>query len=1131
MAANPQISSFLPRYVLQRLIDEQQLRQPLAEDQLATVLFADFSGFSRLSEQFAYDQTTILEYISDVLNDSFSQLIDTVIAHGGDVVKFAGDALIAIWMADDLEQLRQTTQLAAQCGLAIQASFTLPSAAERLAIRVQIGAGSISNFIVGGVNNHWEQLISGEALLQVHLLGSQTHAGQVVISPEARSLIREQGQGEDLRAQAFRLTGLVENLPLPEINQSLPNYPTEQLTPFMPTAVIARINAGLHEWLAELRHLSVMFINVPALSFFTTLEQVQAAISALQTVIFRYEGSIDKLSVDDKGVSLLAAFGLPPLSHRDDAERAVRAALEASTALTKLSLTHTIGIATGPAFCGEIGNSQRREFTMIGDVVNRAARLMEANLAPILCDQTTAQASQQQVRFQVLPPIMIKGKSQPITIYRPQQTNYSPDQIRPRRLIGRRRERGQIEQLFTQALPTIQHLMLTGESGMGKSALLYEAVEIAEHYERQALLITSSSLRQSAQYPGWRLLLEACLAVEQWPHQASQCYQLIIQRLQLPDQLAKSVQLLHDVLELPGRAESNATLDQAQQVQIIHELIGHALSQLHQQKPLVLCIDNLQWFDSLALNTLEQLLQQQPEIILITTAPTKLAGLAAQQLLHLQALDPVACIAVVAQSLGVQAIPPSVAAFINQRAAGHPLWSIELAQALRNAGMIRINNGICKLDQFSQLEKLNLPSTIQGVLVSRIDQLPPQPQLTLKIASVIGHEFQVQLLEAIYPLAHEREHIPAHLDLLVQQGFIHEASEGYRFSQAIIHDVAYSLLLFGQRRALHRAIAEWYASEHPHLAEAGSSLLAHHWSHAIDPDEPESRQPAIEALQRAGEQTLLRCSYREAIPFFERALHLLAVDDDFAAQQQIVRMQFNLSQARWRLGDHSMALTNLDSALVTAQRIGDGVGEADVLRQFGNIAYVQGDLYTAQQHFSASVNRARHANYHSGIISGVSNVGVVAFARGDYQVAREAYREGLATSREQGHDFGIAVNQLNLGGLAIVEQAWDEARHYLYEALNLGYTKHMTLVCLHSLVALAEWRLATNQAEASANLIQIVLHHEAIDSEIHAAIDKLKPQLIQILGETQWLILSQRPTTPFEQIIPAIVQELATEQH
>ena len=1128
MAANPQISSFLPRYVLQRLIEEHQPRQPLAEDQLATVLFADFSGFSRLSEQFAYDQTTILEYISDVLNDSFSQLIDTVIAHGGDVVKFAGDALIAIWMADDLDQLTQNTQLAAQCGLAIQASFNNPSESERLAIRVQIGAGSISSFIVGGVNNHWEQLITGEALLQVHLLGSQSFAGQVIISPEARSLIREYGLGEDLRAQAFRLTAMAENLPLPTI-KTMPDYPTEQLTPFMPTAVIARINAGLHEWLAELRHLSVMFINVPALSFFTTLEQVQAAVSALQTVIFRYEGSIDKLSVDDKGVSLLAAFGLPPLSHRDDAERAVRSALEASAALSKLSLTHTIGIATGPAFCGEIGNSQRREFTMIGDVVNRAARLMEANLAPILCDQTTAQASQQHVRFQVLPPITIKGKSQPITIYRPQQTNHSPDQIRPRRLIGRRRERGQIEALFNQTQPSIQHVAITGDSGMGKSALLYEAVEIAQHYERQAMLITSSSLRQSAQYPGWRLLLEACLAVEQWPNQAAQCYQLIIQRLQLPEQLAKSVHLLHDVLELPGRAESNAT-DHSQQVQIIHELIGYALYQLHAQRPLVLCIDNLQWFDSLALATLELLLQQHDDIILITTAPANVACLEPQQTIHLQALDPVACIAVVAQSLGVQAIPPSVALFINQRAAGHPLWSIELAQALRNAGMIRVNNGVCKLDQFSQLEKLNLPSTIQGVLVSRIDQLPPQPQLTLKIASVIGHDFSLAVLDAIYPVAHEREHIPTHLELLLQQGFIHEAAEGYQFSQAIIHDVAYSLLLFGQRRALHRAIAEWYIREHPHLVEAGSSLLAHHWSHAIDPDEPESRQPAIDALRRAGEQTLVRCSYREAIPFCERALHLLAIDDDFAAQQQIVRMQFNLSQARWRLGDHSMALTNLDAALVTAQQIGDGVGEADVLRQFGNIAYVQGDLYTAQQHFLASVARARKANYPSGIISGVSNVGVVAFARGDYQVAREAYRDGLAISIEQGHDFGIAVNQLNLGGLAIVEQAWDEARSYLQQALSLGYAKHMTLVCLHSLVALAEWRLATNQAEASAGLIQIVLHHEAIDSEIHAAIDKLKPKLIQILGETQWLIMSQRPTTPFEQVLPAIMQELATEK-
>jgi class 3 adenylate cyclase len=111
---------------------------------------------------------------------------------------------------------------------------------------------------------------------------------------------------------------------------------------------------------------------------------------SLQTAIYHYEGSINKLNVDNKGTTLVAAMGLPPMSHEDDTVRAVQAAQAIQAELRSLGLGSCIGVTTGSAFCGAIGTSSRREYTMVGDVVNLAARLMEVSQHEIWCDAATA---------------------------------------------------------------------------------------------------------------------------------------------------------------------------------------------------------------------------------------------------------------------------------------------------------------------------------------------------------------------------------------------------------------------------------------------------------------------------------------------------------------------------------------------------------------------------------------------------------------------------------------------------------------------------------------------------------------------------------------------------------------------
>jgi class 3 adenylate cyclase len=169
-------------------------------------------------------------------------------------------------------------------------------------------------------------------------------------------------------------------------------------------------------------------------------------VRALQTALYHHNGSVNKISIDDKGATLVAAMGLPPLAREDDPARGLLAALDMHSALRGLNWSCAIGVATGRAFCGWLGSETRREYTMIGDVVNLAARLMQAagrqdlqNLGgreqtlPILCDEATYRAAQTHILLKALPPIRVKGRAAPVKIYRPAMAA-SPRGLYPGRL-------------------------------------------------------------------------------------------------------------------------------------------------------------------------------------------------------------------------------------------------------------------------------------------------------------------------------------------------------------------------------------------------------------------------------------------------------------------------------------------------------------------------------------------------------------------------------------------------------------------------------------------------------------------------------------------------------------------------
>lgn len=226
----------------------------------------------------------------------------------------------------------------------------------------------------------------------------------------------------------------------------------------------------------------------------------------------------------------------------------------------------------------------------------------------------------------------------------------------------------------------------------------------------------------------------------------------------------------------------------------------------------------------------------------------------------------------ICQRLGVPSLPDAALALIRARGEGHPFFSEELAYALRDRGLLHIQDGVCMLASEETFAAVSLPATIEGVLTSHIDRLRPEHQLTLKVASVIGRIFLLPLLKDIHPIVWQRSQLEEHLETLVRLDFTLleqlPSTMIYLFKHVITQEVVYNLMSFAQRQSLHRVVAEWYEQRYAQDLSPYYALLAHHWGRCG------TVEREIHYLELAGNAAMREGSYSEARSFFEHALRL-----------------------------------------------------------------------------------------------------------------------------------------------------------------------------------------------------------------------------------------------------------------
>ncbi len=670
-----------------------------------------------------------------------------------------------------------------------------------------------------------------------------------------------------------------------------------------------RLGASMHPAPAsslegERKLVTVMFAD---LSGFTALsealdpEQVRGIVNRcfdeLVPIVERYGGTVDKFIGDE----IMALFGAP-LAHENDAERALRAALEMMPAMATIdaadgmSLGMHIGVNSGTVVTGGLGSAGREQYSVMGDTVNLAARLAEAaHDGEILVGPTTRRLTSLLFDFAALPPMTLKGKAEPVTVARLDGARPGAGRVRGiaglvSPLVGRDAELGElVAAVHGLAAGGGGVVAVTGEPGMGKSRLVAEA---RQRTDAEATWIEGRAQSYSENMSYWmaRSLLFGFIGAG--PDAPPAALDSALRAALAP--LFGRTDAYADVYPYLARL-CDLALDEAMGGRLarfspealrsnMQRAFADLVRALCARGPLVLVWEDLHWADPSSLELLETLIPittQAPLLLVLAFRPQEGAALAwyeraresaatkaplaRARTLALAALTESDSGQLVENLLSVENLPSATRRTILSKAEGNPFFLEELLRSLIDAGLLLVEGD--RVVATSTIEDLDVPDTLQGVIAARIDRLPAADKRTLQTAAVIGRVFQEPVLAWLVEREGVCRRLAAHLAELQRRELVRRRSaQELIFKHAITQDVTYHSLLVSRREELHLVTAQAIEALFPDQHAELSGTLAHHFERAGEPAQ------ALEYYIVAAERAAATYSNAEAITYYHAAL-------------------------------------------------------------------------------------------------------------------------------------------------------------------------------------------------------------------------------------------------------------------
>jgi class 3 adenylate cyclase/tetratricopeptide (TPR) repeat protein len=749
------------------------------------------------------------------------------------------------------------------------------------------------------------------------------------------------------------------------------------------------------------------------------------ALHIMIEAVHRYEGTVNQVLGD----GIMALFGAP-VAHEDHAARACYASLAMQAAMRHydeevrrvhgLEVQIRVGLNSGEVVVRTIGNDLHMDYSAVGQTTHLAARMEQlATPGSIRLTAATLRLVEGLVQVHVLGQFPVKGLPEPVEVFE----LLGASTIR-RRLqaavargltpfVGRQTELAAVRQALEQAgMGHGQVVALVGEAGVGKSRLVYEVVHAP--YVQGWRVLESASVSYGKATPYFPLidLLKRYTHVEERDDIRTMRAKVTGHLLTLDADLQDTVPALLALLDAVPADSPFLRLDPSQRRQRMLGALKRVLLRESQEQPLLLVFEDLHWIDSETQVLLDSLVDSLPTarlLLLVNYRPEYQHGWGNKTYytqLRLDPLPPASADEVLQALLGDDPGLTPLKQLLIARTEGNPFFLEESVRTLVETGVLVGTPGsYCPAQP---VDSLQVPATVQALLAARIDRLPPEEKRLLQTAAVMGTEVSLPLLQAIAELPEDALHRGlAHLQAAE---FLYETrlfpEREYTFKHALTHEVAYSSLLQERRHALHARIVEALERLAPERLAEQVERLAHHALRG------EVWDKALGYFRQAGEKALAQSAHREAVGYFEQALHTLQhLPEKRHTQEQAIALRLALRSALFPSGDSKRIVTYLREAETLAEALDDH-------HRLGQIAGFLSAHFRNQGAYDQSIAAARRALRlamadQDVVLQALANqfLGATYWAQGEYLQAIDCLEQtATSLSGAQRHErFGQAI--------------------------------------------------------------------------------------------------------------------------
>jgi class 3 adenylate cyclase/tetratricopeptide (TPR) repeat protein len=818
----------------------------------------------------------------------------------------------------------------------------------------------------------------------------------------------------------------------------------------------------------ERKVVSILFVDLvgfTASADRTDPEDVRARLrpyhARLKQEIERFGGTVEKFVGD----AVMAAFGAP-VTHEDDAERAVRTGFRVLQAIDELNqaepglgLSVRAAVNTGEAVVAIGARPAEGEGFVTGDVVNTAARLQQAApVGTVVVGEQTFQTTKHVIEYEELERISVKGKAEPLAVWLAKSprgwVGLYVEQRAPTPFVGREHELALLKDTYarTRRESSIQLLTLTGEPGVGKSRLVAELHTLVGDQAESVPWRQGRCLPYGEGITFWALgeIIKAQAGVLESDSSEEASDKLALAVREVVEEASERDWFQDRLAPLVGAtsAEAVGAVERSQSFTAWRRFLEAIASNA---PALVLVFEDLHWADDAMLEFVEHLVDWStgvPVLVICTARPELYerrpgwaGGKRNSTTASLSPLSTEETARLIGALLAQAVLPAETQAALLERAGGNPLYAEEFVRMLSDRGALERDGSVIRVAAGAEIP---VPETVHALIAARLDTLPPERKSLLHAAAVVGRVFWGGAVASVSgadePTVEHALHALAKTELVrpARTSSVQGESE-YSFWHALIRDVAYGQLPRTARAAKHQAAAEWIERIAGERVIDHAELLAHHYGQALDLARAAGAGDQAQGLEANAKRFLalagdraLRLDVDKAHSYYRRALELLG-----PGEPERARVLARTAESAALSGRYSEAEAGYAEAIsgLRAQREHLGAGAA--LVKLGAIVRDRGEPARAKSLLDEAVKLLEQEPPGAELVLAYTHTARYYHFSASLKQAREWEEKAIDTARKLGIE-GLATHALAERGGERVELGDLGGLDDLREALRIG---------------------------------------------------------------------------------------------